>query len=167
MSAIRSLETPSRDKPTCVEIPVRLLEIGIGAVLAVVGFIYFNDALALPPPFNENAVGAGRFPIIVAAATLVSVALMVGGAVKAALLRDFGAPVAFPRPLFVCGAVLLLVLECLLFEKAGALACTFTASLVLMVLGGERRPLQFIGVPALVTLGIHVLFTVALGVRFP
>lgn len=167
MSAIRLQEALSRGSGPCVEIPIRVLEMVIGAVLAVIGFIYFNDAVALPAPFNDNAVGAGRFPMIVAVATLVSVTVMIGGAVKAVVARNLGEPVPFPRLLFVCGTVVLLVLECLLFEKVGALVCTFTSSLVLMVLGGERRPLHFIGVPVLVTLGIHVLFTVVLGVRFP
>jgi heme/copper-type cytochrome/quinol oxidase subunit 3 len=147
-----------------IRFPLAWLEAGLGFFFLVLAGLYMAEAAKLPKPFSEGDVGAGRFPMIIGVLTLIATALVIRAAV-ASIMRGDGDKVAIHRPLMVVFGMATLVLQAFLFETVGAVVTIAMATLLFMLIGGERRPLHLIAVPALVTLGIYATFTLALGVR--
>lgn len=147
-----------------IHIPLAWLEAGIGLFFLVLAGFYMAEAAKLPKPFSVGDVGAGRFPMIIGVITLVATVLLVRAAV-AGIMRGAEEKVAIHHPVQIALGIVLLVVQAILFETIGAIATIAVAGLLFMLVGGERRPLHLIAVPALMALGIYATFTLALGVR--
>lgn len=147
-----------------IRFPLAWLEAGVSLFFLVLAGFYMSEAAKLPKPFSEGDVGAGRFPMIIGILTLIATALVIRAAV-ASIMRGDGEMVAIHRPLMVLFGMAALVVQAFLFETVGAVVAIAVATLLFMLICGERRPLHLIAVPALVTLGIYATFTLALGVR--
>lgn len=147
-----------------IRFPLAWLEAGVSLFFLVLAGFYMSEAAKLPKPFSEGDVGAGRFPMIIGILTLIATALVIRAAV-ASIMRGDGEMVAIHRPLMVLFGMAALVVQAFLFETVGAVVAIAVATLLFMLICGERRPLHLIAVPALVTLGIYTTFTLALGVR--
>jgi len=157
----------SRIKPQAIDVPLAWLELGIGGILLTITSYYLSDALSLPNPLNPNAVGAGRFPSLIAFATLACLVLMLCHSVVTLVRNKDLKRVKIRRPASVILAIVVLLAQVLLMEHLGAVACSVLFSMLLMFAAGERRPVQLLGVPLALGLSIYLVFTVALGVYFP
>jgi hypothetical protein len=137
------------------------------AVLLAVFWQYFAQASALPTPLNKIDIGAGGFPILLAVATLISIAAVAVAAVIRMLDPVPVSWVSIRRPLFVIATVGLLILQSIYFETIGALPSVLGFALATMLACGERRPLHLIGVPIALGAFIYVIFNLALDVNLP
>ncbi|MCR4265163.1 tripartite tricarboxylate transporter TctB family protein [Nitratireductor sp. ZSWI3] len=128
---------------------------------------YFQAARMLPQPLNQIDIGAGGFPLLLAASTLIAIAAVA----VAALIRAFGTMpeswVSVRRPVWVAIAAVLLVAQSIYFEKIGALPSVVIFSLATMLACGERRISQLIGVPLALVAFIWAAFILALSVNLP
>jgi hypothetical protein len=149
-----------------VRLPRAWVEAGVGLGLAGLLGYYLLLAAQLPEPFGEGDVGAGRFPTIIATGSLIAVAIMVALAAVKAVRGDDEKLVIHRAPQTLLGAGLLF-LQAYLFETIGFLVALPIAALLILLAAGERRPLHLVATPALLTLGIYLTFTLALGVHLP
>ena len=125
------------------------------------GFVGSNLARHYP-----NAIGVGEFPVIVAVATLFAVALMLClGAIKC-FRRSGQGVVAICRPLSVVLAIVLLLGVGAYLDRLGPVMGVAGLSALLMLVAGERRPLQIIAVSSGLSAGLYAIFVLALGVSF-
>lgn len=147
-----------------LRLPLAWAEAGIGLFFLGLSGVYLAEAAKLPKPFSVGDVGAGRFPMIIGVLTLIATALLVRSAVSRALRGDPQA-VTVHHPLAILLGIAMLVVQAFLFETVGAFATIPVAALLFMLIGGERRIPHLVATPVLLTLGIYVTFTLALGVR--
>ena len=136
----------------------------MGVILLAIAGYYMREAFLLPKPMNTSSVGAGRFPLLVAAGTMFAVAIMIG---LSLLKRRQSGRVVVQRPFWVLLAILVLFAQVYLFDKFGAMVCILVFSALIMVMGGERRIAQLVGVPIGLTTGIYVIFALLLDVNLP
>lgn len=135
------------------------------ALLGVFGW-YCWDALQLPASMTPNGIGVGEFPLIIAVATLVAVALMLCLGVIKCLRRSAQKVVATSRPLSVVLAILLLLGIGSYLDKLGPVIGIAGLSALVMLVAGERRPIQIIAVSSGLSAGLYAIFVLALGVSF-
>lgn len=146
--------------------PLAALELVVGLALLAVAALYLRDALRLPASMNPADVGAGRFPLIVggaAAATLSALAL------RAVLfmMRGDQRLAQIGRPGWVLVGMALLIAQAATFTTLGAGPVIAGSSLLLMLACGERRALHLLVSPVVLTAGIYLIFTYALGIQLP
>ncbi len=137
------------------------------AALLFVFWQYFSQASALPEPLNKIDIGAGGFPTLLAAATLIAIVAVAVAAVVRLLDPVPVTWVSIRRPLYVLATVGLLVLQSIFFETLGTLPSVLIFAILTMLACGERRPLHLIGVPLALGAFIYVVFRLALAVNLP
>lgn len=143
------------------------LELLVGGVLLVIVGWYTYEAFMLPAPYNPVDVGAGGFPLLLAGATLITLALYFIECIARHIKRDTPHMVRTQRPVSVLFGAVLFVLQALLFEHIGLLACVAIFTALTMFVAGERRVVHLIGVPIATSLSVYVVFVFLLGVYFP
>lgn len=141
------------------------ISVGLGLLGVVAGYTY--EAFALPKPLNPVDIGAGGFPKLIAAATLVALGVLLASSILSVVTKPGSDWVVVRRPLFVLLAGIAMVGQAVLFEAFGAFVCVGLFALLTMAAAGERRPLHLLGTPAALALGIYVTFALVLGVHFP
>ena len=111
--------TGARKAEPVVRAPAGVLDVLAGVVLLGVFGLYGWHAMQLPGPMNPNGIGVGEFPVIIAVASIVAVALMLGVGVIKCVRRSAHPVVTTCRPLSVVLAVLVkLATPSLLFKAA-------------------------------------------------
>lgn len=155
------------DKHPEFRISLTWVELAIGLIFLIMGGYYMIEAMGLPKPRNPNAIGAGYFPVIVATGILTTVAMLLCFSLVKRLRKAKVDIVFIRRPFSVLAAMLILLGQVLLLESMGVIACTAAFSALLMVAAGERRLVYLVSIPLALTLGIYVVFSLALGVPFP
>ncbi|MBT2295325.1 tripartite tricarboxylate transporter TctB family protein [Pseudomonas fluorescens] len=156
----------SRKAEPVVKAPAGVLDVLAGVVLLGVFGLYVWHAMQLPGPMNPNGIGVGEFPVIIAFASLVAVALMLCLGVIKCFRRSAQQVVTTCRPLSVLLAVLVLVGIGTYLGRLGPIVGVAALSVLTMLVVGERRPMQVIAVSLGLSLGLYAVFILALGVSF-
>lgn len=156
----------SRKAEPFVNAPAGVLDILAGVVLLGVFALYGWQAMRLPGPMNPNGIGIGEFPMIITVASLVAVLLMLGLGVIKCLRRTTRQVVTVSRPVSVVLAVLVLVSVGMYLDRLGPIIGVAVLGALIMLVVGERRPLQIIAVSLGLSLGLYAVFVLALGVSF-
>lgn len=158
--------TGARKAEPVVRAPAGVLDVLAGVVLLGVFGLYGWHAMQLPGPMNPNGIGVGEFPVIIAVASIVAVALMLGVGVIKCVRRSAHPVVTTCRPLSVVLAVLVLLGIGTYLDRLGPLVGVALLSALTMLAAGERRPMQIIAVSLGLSLGLYAVFVLALGVSF-
>lgn len=149
-----------------LRISLTWLELVVSFFLLAVISGYLVEAFALPSPYNKKSVGAGEFPIIIGIATLIPLLLLMALSLSKLIRNVEPQYVTISRPLGVVSAMGILIVQTLLLDKVGLIIGIAVFSALLMLSAGERRPAFFIGVPMALSLGMHAVFVLVLGVYF-
>ena len=158
--------TGARKAESVVRAPAGVLDVLAGVVLLGAFGLYGWHAMQLPGPMNPNGIGVGEFPVIIAVASIVAVALMLGVGVIKCVRRSAHPVVTTCRPLSVVLAVLVLLGIGTYLDRLGPLVGVALLSALTMLAAGERRPMQIIAVSLGLSLGLYAVFVLALGVSF-
>jgi hypothetical protein len=152
--------------PRLMRLSMEWTELIVGAALLAGGIWYTVAAIRLPAPFNPVDIGAGGFPEMLAAGTLIALMVVLFGAMRRLLQGQPRPPVEVGRPVFVAVAAALLIGQAVLFPLINPFFCVGIFSLLIMFVCDERRPLHLVGVPIAVGAGIWLIFDVVLHVNF-
>lgn len=163
--AKKSITAPCNAE-SLIKVPAGVLDILAGLILLGVFGWYGWAALQLPASLNPNAIGVGEFPTIIAVAALVSVVLMLCLGVLRCMRRSPEDVITTCRPLSVVLAILLLLGIGSYLDKLGPVIGVAALSALLMLVAGERRPLQITAVSLGLSAGLYAIFVLALGVSF-
>ena len=150
-----------------VRISLPALEAVFGSVLLAILIWYGLQARSLPKPFNATDIGAGGFPLLIAAGTLIATILMIAFGVAGLLSKSERETSQWRRPLYVFLTSVIFIAQAAWFEAMGVYLCVGIFSMAVMLAAGERRPLHVIGVPLALVAFIYVVFDTALNVVFP
>lgn len=153
-------------QPRLVRLSMEWTELVVGAAVLAGGIWYTVAAIRLPAPYNPVDIGAGGFPKILAAGTLIALLVVLFGAMRRLLRGQSHPPVEVGRPVFVVVAAALLIGQAVLFSIINPFVCVGIFSLLIMLVCDERRPLHLVGVPIAVGAGIWLIFDVVLKVNF-
>ncbi len=149
------------------QVSIAWLECIFGAVIAVVFAGYLYEATQLPPPFNPRAVGPAVFPIIIGIATLLfAIVLTLLGLLKI-YYRKRSRQVTFQRVYSVLFGMASLIGVGMVMEALGAFISVGLLSGLVLLAGGERRPVFLLFISVAVALFVYCVFVLALGVYFP
>jgi hypothetical protein len=162
---------PARERTQCVadciRLPMPVLEVTAGLVILAMLIWYILDALKLPKPFNATDIGAGGFPLLIAACTIFPTLLMIGIGVAGLKGKTERSVTLWHRPLCVFATALIFIAQAVLLETVGIYVSVGIFSAAVMFVAGERRPLHILGVPLAVIVFIYAVFALALNVVFP
>ncbi|HLU04825.1 MAG TPA: tripartite tricarboxylate transporter TctB family protein [Advenella sp.] len=134
-------------------------------VFAVVCFVAFSWIAWLsrefPPALNPVDVGPGKVPMLVAGLGIICSVVLFFQAARIA------SNIEIQRPAAVASGMLVMMGYVLLIPIAGFYAVSLFAVPLLMLVGGERRPVRLILCSAGFVLFIYLCFQLLLGVEFP
>ncbi|PKA43704.1 hypothetical protein CWR43_12270 [Rhizobium sullae] len=151
----------------CIRVPLPLLEVAVGLMLLATLIWYGLDARSLPKPFNATDIGAGGFPLLIAAGTIVATLIMIGFGIVGLFGKTERDVTHWRRSLYVLITSLIFIAQAAWFETLGVYVCVGVFAAAVMLAAGERRPLHVLGVPLALVAFIYVVFAIALNVVFP
>ena len=175
MNTSSASTTPDRPKESVrdqcstgrvVKAPCGVLDVFAGVALLCVFGGYCWDALTLPGPVNPNGIGVGEFPLIIAVSALLAVALMLCLGVIKCFRGSNQEQVEIFRPVSVVLAVLVLLSIGTYLDSLGPIIGVAGLSSLIMLVVGERRPVQILAVSLGLSFGLYAIFVLALGVSF-
>lgn len=134
-------------------------------MLAMVCFLAFSWIAWLsrdfPPALNPVDVGPGKVPLLAACMGMICSVVLFFQAGRIA------STIEFQRPAAVASGMLVMMGYVLLIPIAGFYAASLLVVPLLMLVGGERRPVRLILCSAGFVLFIYLCFQLLLGVEFP
>ena len=160
------IEGKQRDSD-CMRVPMPVVEVTAGLIILAALTWYILEALKLPKPFNATDLGAGGFPLLLAACTIFPTLLMICIGITGLVGKTERNVTLWHRPFCVIATSLIFIAQAALLEVVGVYICVGIFSAAVMFVAGERRPLHILGVPLAVVAFIYVVFTLALNVVFP
>ena len=132
------------------------------ALLLLSGATWYHTTTfrEVPAALSQN-VPPTFFPRLVLVVTAVLASSLV--------MSGWRKPAAKPEPIArtVLGTAAIYVAAVVLAPRLGFLSTVFVASIALPIYWGERRPARIAALACALPLVVHVVFTVALGMRFP
>lgn len=144
---------------------IRLCEKQYTKLLAAVCFVAFSWvawlSLEFPPALNPVDVGPGKVPLIAASLGIICSIVLFFQAARIA------SNIEIQRPAAVVSGMLVIVGYVLLIPITGFYAVSLFAVPLLMLVGGERRPVRLILCSAGFVFFIYLCFQLLLGVEFP
>ena len=114
-----------------------------------------------PPALNPVDVGPGKVPLLAACMGMICSVVLFFQAGRIA------SSIEFQRPAAVASGMLVIVGYVLLIPIVGFYAVSLLAIPLLMLVGGERRPVRLILCSAGFVFFIYLCFQLLLGVEFP
>ncbi|WP_157699357.1 tripartite tricarboxylate transporter TctB family protein [Pseudomonas sp. M30-35] len=156
-----------QEETSGLHVPLVWLEFAVGLILLGAAGYYMHGALMLPKPLNVHALGAGDFPIIIATGLLGALLLLLALSLVKIIKGVQTTVVSISRPLAISVGVLVLLGHAMSLETIGASVSTAVFAALIMLVSGERRPMPLLLIPLALTVGVYLVFSVALGVPFP
>ncbi|HLU02139.1 MAG TPA: tripartite tricarboxylate transporter TctB family protein [Advenella sp.] len=158
--------TPSIDKEPAVLVLSGRVALLIVALLGLCGFTWMAwQSMAFPAAFNTAEVGAARVPLIACTGGILSSI----GLIVQAVRRKFDSipAIAIRKPLGVLAALALTILWVWGMPHIGFYLASVIVVPLIMLAGGERRPMMLVLSAIGFVVFVHVCFSFLLDIEFP